>query len=500
MRHFRLVGVTSPPFSFLAHPFALCLVLCNHSFAKLLTFHMTHHYTQLTIELKQISGETNYKSPPLPKGEIMAGISSLLDHSSYRNVTIERSSYLRTSSNVSTMNALGPDSPVSPGVGVTSASTLGFSTGLSTPTTPGRTRSSSVLALSLGVGSRSGSFTRVQSPTPGLDPSLRTTTDNLIEAIFNPVPTSSKSASPFTYYVAPPPPSPTPVPTPGNASTPALPLSQRADSIGGGCASASASINGSYIDVGGDGSLKTGNTASISTHSNSQHSHSHSQSESRSSSSCDGEFGIVAPSRSGSLRSARSQSTSNSNGHAAQMMSQSVGSSGVGCGRKWWQRIGTRSQASVVLQPQSQSQQQPQSQRSHSRPRPKAPSLTKSESNRPVSPVSARSGQSSRSTPGFANTTTHIPSSVPNRMYVTMDDEDVEPVSGLESIHASANGHGHGHNFSIDSGNNGLGSDIGIGGNVRRRGTARSLGTSSVSSTTSGSRASRWAAAVPVRS
>ena len=85
-------------------------------------------------------------------------------------------------------------------------------------------------------------------------------------------------------------------------------------------------------------------------------------------------------------------------------------------------------------------------------------------------------------------------------MYVTMDDEDVEPVSGLESVHASAHGHGRGHNFSIDSGNNGLGSDIGINGNVRRRGTARSLGTASVSSTTSGSRASRWATAVPVRS
>lgn len=306
---------------------------------------MTNRNLQLTVELTQISGETQYKSPPLPKGEIMVGIANLLDNSPYRNRNLERSTYLRTNSN----------SPAS-GIG----STLRVDS-------PGMASARSNSALGSGAGSRS----RMNSPVPPADSGpLRTATDNIIEAIFNPVPSSSKTSSPFTYYIAPPPPPP--------------PTLSRVDSVSG-CGSGSASITGSV-----NGSMNT-HTTSTSTRS-----HSRNNSGSSVDADADVEFGaIVAPSRSGSTRSAHSHSTTNSSADR----------------RKWWQRIGSRSQpASLSL------------------PHPNA----KAHASRPVSPS------------------------------MTMDDEDNEPVSGLES------NHGHG--------------------GVRRRATARSVGHASLSSTGSASR------------
>jgi hypothetical protein len=235
-------------------------------------------------------------------------------------------------------------------------------------------------------------------------PSLKTNTDNIIEAIFNPVPSSSKTPSPFTYYVAPPPPAP--------------PLLETVDSSD--IRSGSASANSSFVDVEHEGSLNT-HTTSLSTRS-------HSRTDSHSSSGdADIEIGpVIAPSRSASMCSAQSRSTSNSHATSALEKQQQ---------RKWWQRLAAKSQpANMNVLP----------------PPPRAPGTN---STRAASPASGRS--------------------LPTNVYVTMDDEDNEPVSGLES--QSHSYHGHGHGF----------------GGIRRRPTTRSIGQSSISSAGS---ASRWAA------
>lgn len=124
----------------------------------------TNATLQLTIALTQIGGETNYRSPPLPKSEVHAGVANLLQRDAH--------------------------------VGVGSASYLG------TPRPPSPAN---------GSRSRAGSFrSDADDVFPELIGSAQRTADNIIEAIFNPVPTTSKAPSPFTYYVTPRPRPPTP--------------------------------------------------------------------------------------------------------------------------------------------------------------------------------------------------------------------------------------------------------------------------------------------------
>jgi len=144
----------------------------------------TNATLQLTIELEHIGGEKHYKAPPLQKGEVMAEVTTLLERSPYG--TLPRHSYSRKPSNNSN----------------TSRNVSGNSTsGLAVPSPISGDRSSNI-----------GSRTRVNSPEPDTLDALLSgsrsansvrTTDNIIEAIFNPVPTSSTAPSPFTYYVAP---------------------------------------------------------------------------------------------------------------------------------------------------------------------------------------------------------------------------------------------------------------------------------------------------------
>lgn len=144
----------------------------------------TNATLQLTIELNHIGGEKQYKAPPLQKGEVMAEVTTLLERSPYG--TLPRQSYSRKPSN---------NSNISRNVSGKSM------TGLAAPSPIAGDRNST-------VGSRS----RLNSPEPDTLDSLLSgsrssnsirTTDNIIEAIFNPVPTTSTASSPFTYYVAP---------------------------------------------------------------------------------------------------------------------------------------------------------------------------------------------------------------------------------------------------------------------------------------------------------
>ena len=133
---------------------------------------------QLTLELTHIGGSDKFKAPPLRKGEVMAGVATLLEKSK--------------------KGAGG-------GVGGSMLAAPGFERSLSRPSirshrraTDGGSRSD-VLAREAGSGGRS----HTHSPVPELGMGGLRTTDNIIEAIFNPVPTSSPAPSPFTYYVPP---------------------------------------------------------------------------------------------------------------------------------------------------------------------------------------------------------------------------------------------------------------------------------------------------------
>ncbi|KAH8112316.1 hypothetical protein DFH11DRAFT_1745178 [Phellopilus nigrolimitatus] len=126
----------------------------------------TNATLQLTLELTHIGGETAYKAPPLQKGEVMAGIAALLEKSPYGSLP----AYDRTAT---------------------------------PPLLRGHRRATD-------NGSRSHA-SRAQPALPELGAGGLRTTDNIIEAIFNPVPTTSAAPSPFTYYV---PPKPRPKPHP----------------------------------------------------------------------------------------------------------------------------------------------------------------------------------------------------------------------------------------------------------------------------------------------
>jgi len=97
-----------------------------------------------------VGGEKNYKAPPLPKGEILGGIAGILENDVYR-----------TRPRTLDLYGMYHDRK---------------GTALKTGTDP-----LDMSNLSTAYGPR--------------------TTETLIEALFNPVPTHSKKESPFTYYV-----------------------------------------------------------------------------------------------------------------------------------------------------------------------------------------------------------------------------------------------------------------------------------------------------------
>ncbi|KZT26015.1 hypothetical protein NEOLEDRAFT_261250 [Neolentinus lepideus HHB14362 ss-1] len=121
----------------------------------------TNAVLKLTTDVQYVGGEKAYKAPPLRKGEILAGVAGLLHNEVYRSPA-----WLNR-----TLDLYGEHSD-----GVRSAD-------------PDAT-----------VTSRKGVPFELDQLPSAFGPR---TTETLIEAIFNPVPTTSMTSSPFTYYVPP---------------------------------------------------------------------------------------------------------------------------------------------------------------------------------------------------------------------------------------------------------------------------------------------------------
>lgn len=129
----------------------------------------TNATLKLTINVKWLSGEQDFIAPPLQKAQIMDGVAGLMS-----NDRIMQSSrqHLSTNSSASSFyNIATPDLPSTPGLrgrspSLTRAPTLSHSLSFSRPHTPG--------------------------------PTART--EQIIEALFNPVPTTNPNPSPFSYY------------------------------------------------------------------------------------------------------------------------------------------------------------------------------------------------------------------------------------------------------------------------------------------------------------
>ncbi|RPD60571.1 hypothetical protein L226DRAFT_461309 [Lentinus tigrinus ALCF2SS1-7] len=117
----------------------------------------TNATLKLTIELEHIGGEKNYKSPPLRKGEILASVSGILSNNGLFNTRFARELDLY----------VGADRPEEDN------------------TFPYADRDGHVQADRL-------------ANSYGLR-----TTEHLIEALFNPVPSDSSEQTPFTYYAPP---------------------------------------------------------------------------------------------------------------------------------------------------------------------------------------------------------------------------------------------------------------------------------------------------------
>ncbi|KAG9119695.1 hypothetical protein FRC07_005145 [Ceratobasidium sp. 392] len=130
----------------------------------------TNATLKMTVDVKYLSGEHDYVAPPLQKAQIMEGVAGLMSND--RIMHPSRPNLSPSSSASSFYNIATPDLPSTPGLN------RGRSPSLSrTPT----------LSHSL-------SFTRPTTPGP------TARTEQIIEALFNPVPTTNPNPSPFAYY------------------------------------------------------------------------------------------------------------------------------------------------------------------------------------------------------------------------------------------------------------------------------------------------------------
>lgn len=174
--------------------------------------------SQLTIELEHIGGETKYKSPPLPKGEILGGVAGILDNDVYRT----------------------------------------------------RPRTLDLYGMYYDTRSKGEKQHKGTTPNNWGDPfdmsNLSSaygprTTETLIEAIFNPVPSHSERESPFTYFV--------PLEHQGGKASPVSARSGNSDRRDRNGSVHSAATSSEYTD-----SVKTRSISSRSGHSLSSHGHS----------------------------------------------------------------------------------------------------------------------------------------------------------------------------------------------------------------------------------
>ncbi|KAL5478429.1 hypothetical protein ACEPAI_2613 [Sanghuangporus weigelae] len=210
----------------------------------------TNATLQLSLELTHAGGESNYKAPPLQKGEVMAGVSALLEKSAVGGAPRTRPAYDRTVSRPPVkMHRRGTDRRDVLGIGL-ALGRGGRGGGWNTPTVPMMLGPSELeLELELEMGG------------PGAG-ALKTT-ENIIEAIFNPVPSSSSAPSPFTYYVPPNPRPPLPLTPSGSGSVRSSSM-QSVSAGGSGSVSISAGTSGEVdlsADVDDDGEGDGGGVA-----------------------------------------------------------------------------------------------------------------------------------------------------------------------------------------------------------------------------------------------
>ncbi|KAJ1301108.1 hypothetical protein OPQ81_003524 [Rhizoctonia solani] len=135
----------------------------------------TNATLKLTIEVKWLSGEQDYVAPQLQKAQIMEGVAGLMSHDRILPSGMRTPTRLvpsPTQSFTSLTPNTGPDLLAAPGLNRGRAASLSR-----TPT----------LSQSL-------SHSRSSSPQP------TARTEQIIEALFNPVPTTNPNPSPFAYY------------------------------------------------------------------------------------------------------------------------------------------------------------------------------------------------------------------------------------------------------------------------------------------------------------
>ncbi|KAH9944892.1 N-terminal C2 in EEIG1 and EHBP1 proteins-domain-containing protein [Amylocystis lapponica] len=138
----------------------------------------TNATLKLTIELEHIGGEKFYKPPPLRKGEILASVSGLLSNNELLRTSVARQldDFTRDDSPDSDSDWMEFDDP---GTARPRAYPKQQSLGHSYVTPDGRLDTARLVSS---YGLRS--------------------TENLIEALFNPVPSSHETPTPFTYYTS----------------------------------------------------------------------------------------------------------------------------------------------------------------------------------------------------------------------------------------------------------------------------------------------------------
>ncbi|CUA68657.1 hypothetical protein RSOLAG22IIIB_08032 [Rhizoctonia solani] len=135
----------------------------------------TNATLKLTIDVKWLSGEQDYVAPQLQKAQIMEGVAGLMSHDRI------------LPSGVRTPTRLAP-SPTQ------SSTSLAPNTGPDLLTAPGLNRGRAASLSRTPTLSHSLSHSRSVSPQP------TARTEQIIEALFNPVPTTNPNPSPFAYY------------------------------------------------------------------------------------------------------------------------------------------------------------------------------------------------------------------------------------------------------------------------------------------------------------
>ncbi|KAG8902720.1 hypothetical protein FRC01_009488 [Tulasnella sp. 417] len=141
----------------------------------------TNAQLKLTVHAERVSGDKNYKVPDLKKGQAVAGVAGVLANDPLRNF----------------MNFSDVSASSQPGISPRPSSPRSLNGSTTDLKRPGTVRNKPSFAST---------NSQLNLHRWLVDPSQHSA-ENIIEAIFNPTPTSSTSPSPFTYYV--------PAPSPG---------------------------------------------------------------------------------------------------------------------------------------------------------------------------------------------------------------------------------------------------------------------------------------------